>query len=205
MRQTILLFAALALSGSAYAQWLPITSDYKETQSIVYSNGTKERHELTGKFYRSSDGSTLLTYTDTIQGGTQKHAGRLMSMSGKAFYFLNYDSGTAVQGRTLSPPPSPKEMTVPASLVLAEATIDGYPCQILPMKDSKGNVIGRIWHPTGLQMPEIREETDLPPTAEMKAHVSREWTNIKTGQEPDPSMFQTYKRMKLLAPAPKAQ
>ena len=201
--KTLIACIGLLLGGIAQAQFVPVTANYRETQEIRNPDGTQEYHQVIGKFYLSSDGSTSLVYTNEESGRPAKHAGQILSVKDKTIYHVNYDSHTASVVGQFTKAPTPYVGPVDVADTIGYETIDGHRCQIIPMKDQNGKTIGRVWHPLDLPMQELKEDTLLTSPSGLSGRVTKEWSNLQTGQDIDPTKFAISPDFQVLKPVAK--
>lgn len=181
---------AVLLSGTVYAQWMPITGKIRQTREITGAKGELLEKKITraGSYYRSSNGSTLRQWTEIGGTPTKNVTAELVDNRSGATYLLQYLEKRATvkfQGEPLSP-----DMYSSQQLKsIGQDVVAGVNCSIVPAKEANsGRDVGRfcIAPEYGLA---LRVESFGKRADGSTVRVITELYDLQLGSEPDPKLF----------------
>jgi len=198
MRIKSLIIATVLLSGTASAQWMPVSGHIVTRTEVLGQNGSvSSKWTTTSQYSRSSSGSTLVQRIG--RSGKPASATLLDYGNTQKEYSLSYQSGRvtdthhAVDHQFIAHPPtglSPEQKKVS----LGNDKVNGVDCFIVPIYEVGINrtrvLIGKAWLAPAYNNLVMREDVIRTSPFGSKKHMVREFT-ITNQKEPEPSLFST--------------
>ncbi len=148
------LLACLALvfgcASDSLAQFTPVVAKIKIRYYRTQSDGTEKVTKVREGFYhRSSSGDGMKTDFAVNENGKRREPGKSMYVNASTgkIYSLDHNFRKGMLEQKLTSPLAPirpSDIDDP-NYVLGKEMINGLRCIVTPMKDSDGNITGKVW------------------------------------------------------------
>ena len=179
------------LAVFAQPGWVPLSAKHKVQSFRVHASGSETLvNEISGMYYRSSSGSTLLVKSPVVDGQIRSDYASATMTDAKTGEVFNLDYkrrvATLMQRR---PTPLTTQRRNPSTLIGSEV-VNGIACVIQKVECVDGLLskdaveCGKAWYSQELDLL-IRMETTWP-----GGRDTMERYDIQIGEEPAPSLFE---------------